>query len=98
MREELLQQITPTLQRIAREVTEAAGQQWRVEYDDCLQEARIGAWQGLYDGEQKGLQGADLARYGIAAGRNAVKRSIARLRRDGIYYAQNAGLIGPRGM
>ncbi len=87
-----VEQIDKQLRHIARQVmTKAANP--RVEFDDMLQEARIGAWRGIVAGQKKGLGGDDLRRYALAAGKNEAQQAIRKFRGDALYHSENYGLI-----
>jgi len=86
-KEQLLADIDTTLQHIARE---ASGDNSRIEYDDMLQEARVGAWQGLLKGEH--IPPQDLRRYAIACGRNQVRAAVKAIKKDFLYHCDNYGL------
>ncbi len=84
--EDLLADIDNTLQVVAREAVNRAGSP-RIEYDDMLQEARVGAWQALQNTPKR-----DLRQYAIGAGRKAVSQAIGKLQKDVLHHADNRGL------
>ena len=86
-KEQFLSDIDTTLQHIAREASTVNS---RIEYDDMLQEARLGAWRGLLVtklSEEEGLR-----KYVIACARNQVRTAVKKLKKDFLYHCDNYGL------
>lgn len=67
------------LQRIAEQVSVKYGD-WRVEAEDMLQEARVGAWEALERAQRKRLPVADHRAYALGAARKQCERTAKRLR------------------
>ena len=90
--------LDPQLQRIAQQVAHKHGN-WRVEQDDMLQEARVGAWQALQRAETKGLCDRDARRYALGGARKECERAVARLKDDDgawtdlLYHCETAGSL-----
>ncbi len=86
-KELFLSDIDTTLQHIARE---ASAINSRIEYDDMLQEARIGAWHGLL--ATKLSPGQGFRKYVIACARNQVRTAVKDMKKDFLFYCDNYGL------
>ena len=86
-KEQLLSDIDTTLQHIARE---ASSNNSRIEYDDMLQEARVGAWRGLLATKLSETEG--LRKYIVACARNQVRTAVKELKKDFLYHCDNYGL------
>ena len=91
--EALLAALEPTLRQIASEHTRAARNP-RIEYDDLLQDARIGALIGLRKGKASGLAGKRLLQYATGAARIEVRDAIRKQSSDALFDADNLGLLG----
>ena len=87
--EQLLSDIDNTLKAIAHEAAGKANHS-RIEYDDMLQEARVGAWMALQLSPKR-----DMRQYAIGAGRKAVKQAISKLLKDFLHHCDNYGLESP---
>ena len=86
-----IEDVDKQLQHIARQVVQKA-KDWRVEFDDMLQEARITAWQAITRGNARGLKDEELRRYALGAARNECERIIASNEEDLLYHCDNYGL------
>ena len=84
--------LDPQLQRIAQQVTQKHGN-WRVESEDMLQEARIGAWQALQRADVKGLGDAEARRYALGGARKECERAVTCMKKDALWDAESYGLI-----
>lgn len=83
MASELTSGLEVQLFHVARSATDraAANGVWRVEREDMLQVARIGAWQAARLGLERGYTGDRLRRYIIGGGRRACRNELSKLRR-----------------
>jgi len=88
----MLDDLELQLQRIAKQVVAKHGN-WRVEYEDMLQEARIGAWQALERAKRLSVPVAEHRRYALGAARKECERAVKVMRKDPIYDALNYGLL-----
>ena len=80
------------LSHIARQVCDKADS-WRVEFDEVLQEARLGAWDAYERCQRTGLAGVDERRYVLGAARRAAERYLKRMGKDPLFNAENFGLV-----
>lgn len=83
----MLDALEPQLQQIARQVVAKHGN-WRVEYDDMLQEARIGCWRGLQYAERKELPLAQARSYALVAARRECERCVIGMKGDALWDAE----------
>lgn len=83
----MLDSLEPQLQQIARQVVAKHGN-WRVEYDDMLQEARLAAWQALERAKRKGLPVEDHSRYALGAARKECERCVIGMKGDALWNAE----------
>jgi DNA-directed RNA polymerase specialized sigma24 family protein len=83
----MLNALEPQLKQIARQVVAKHGN-WRVEFDDMLQEGRIAAWEALQRAERKGLPEDERQRYALGAARKQCERCVRGMKRDAIWDAE----------
>jgi DNA-directed RNA polymerase specialized sigma24 family protein len=80
---ELLESVDKQLSHVARSFVDATHAEgwWRIEHDDLLQIARIGAWAATLRGMDNGFEGKRLRTYCLGGARTACRDHLSKLRR-----------------
>jgi hypothetical protein len=83
----MLDSMEPQLEQIARQVVAKHGN-WRVEFDDMLQEARIAAWEALTAASARGYDAERSRKYAHGAARKRCERCVKGMKGDALWDAR----------